>query len=1208
MEHAFQPHADGDVVRGRAGLELVDEPQSLLGEGERQRLRARNGRERRRLGQLGQPALEQRPVDLAGALVQLAPGERLAVMLRGHRVGRETRLRLDEPVQAAVSHRGGVRLPPGVEQEVPFVFREEGHAGERAVRIRQRRLQQHAQVFNHPRCRRGIEQVGAVLELTLDALAPVGEGQGEVELRRAMLRREGVQLQPRAHHLRHGRVLEREHHLEERRASGLALGAQRLHQLLEGHVLVGVGTERHVPHAAEQRAEAGVSVQLRAQHQRVDEEADEPFQLRMRPAGDGHADADVVLPGVAGQQRLEGGEHHHGGRGSLLTAQCFERIRQLVREVERMPGAASRLRRGTRPVGGQGEGAGRAVELLPPPAQLGLQGLVAQPVALPEREVGVLHRQRLQARGAALGMGRVERGQLLDEHAHGPAVRDDVVQGEQQHVLLRRLAHQEDAPERPRLQVEGLPGLVFEGALERVLTLGFGQGLQVHPARGQGGAGVDDLDGLVLVLVEGGAQGLVALEQLAQAGGERGHVELAVHPHGEGEVVGGALGVELREEPQALLCEGQRQRPAVLPGTEQRLGGGGPRARLRLDALCQRRDGGRGEEVAERQLHAEVLADAREHLRGRQGVATQIEEVVLRANGVQVEDAGPERRQLALAVGARRTGGDAVLEGRRGRECLAVHLAVGGERQRVQAAQGGGHHVLGEPLLEGLAQSVQVQRRGRDDVGDQALVAGRVLAGHHDGLAHLGDGEQGGFDLGQLDAVAAHLHLRVGAAEELQHAVLPPAAQVTRAVQACAGHRREGVGDEALGGEGGLADVATGETVTTGEQLTDDARGHGLTGGVQHVHLGVADGPADGDGGAHVGHVRHAVAGGEEGALGGAVAGRHRNEHSFQHPADVGGAHHVTAGEQLPHVAQRGEVAVHHLGEEAGGEVQRRHAVLLQHLLQLEDVRGRVGREDGQPRAMQQRAPELQRGGIEGDGGEQEEGFLRPEARVVVAEDGAQHGGLARAHALGPAGGTGGEVDVREAVGQGGGRRRVRGQAGQLHVLQHHRGEPLGRQLRQQRARGDEHARARVLQHGHEALAGVRRVQRHVRAAGLEDGDEGDNQFQRAVHAQRHARVGGHTQAAQMPRELVGARVELPVGELRVAELDGDLVGEAGHHLSEDLGQGGATRVLGGGGVPLHQHPLAHLGRQRGPGGVALHGAGLRLLARGDFFQGKDRQ
>ena len=94
--------------------------------------------------------------------------------------------------------------------------------------------------------------------------------------------------------------------------------------------------------------------------------------------------------------------------------------------------ARARWRRGglhgrARLVGGQLQHRGRAGELLLPPGELALELLALQPLALPDGVVGVLHGQRGQRRGPALGEGRVEGGHLAHQHAHGPAVGDDVV-------------------------------------------------------------------------------------------------------------------------------------------------------------------------------------------------------------------------------------------------------------------------------------------------------------------------------------------------------------------------------------------------------------------------------------------------------------------------------------------------------------------------------------------------------------------------------------------------------------------------------------------------------------------------------------------------------------------------------------------------------------------------------------------------------------
>ena len=177
--------------------------------------------------------------------------------------------------------------------------------------------------------------------------------QGEVELGEVGFQRQGLEGQAGQAQRLGGRVLQDEHHLEERAAAQVARGLQGLHQLLEGQVLVLVGRERRAAHLGQQLAEGGARRPAGAQHQRVDEEADEALGLRLGAARDGRADADVVLPGVARQQHLEGRQQHHEGRGALPLRQGLEGLRRRSR-------GGARRHRGA-PVRLHGADAGRSV-------------------------------------------------------------------------------------------------------------------------------------------------------------------------------------------------------------------------------------------------------------------------------------------------------------------------------------------------------------------------------------------------------------------------------------------------------------------------------------------------------------------------------------------------------------------------------------------------------------------------------------------------------------------------------------------------------------------------------------------------------------------------------------------------------------------------------------------------------------------------------
>ena len=80
-----------------------------------------------------------------------------------------------------------------------------------------------------------------------------------------------------------------------------------------------VGAERDLALTGEQGAEVRVAGEVGAHHQGVGEEADRPFDLAAVAVGDGGADGEVGLPGVAQEQGVEAAEedHEEGDVGAL---------------------------------------------------------------------------------------------------------------------------------------------------------------------------------------------------------------------------------------------------------------------------------------------------------------------------------------------------------------------------------------------------------------------------------------------------------------------------------------------------------------------------------------------------------------------------------------------------------------------------------------------------------------------------------------------------------------------------------------------------------------------------------------------------------------------------------------------------------------------------------------------------------------------------
>ena len=164
------------------------------------------------------------------------------------------------------------------------------------------------------------------------------------------------------------------------------------------------------------------------------------------------------------------------------------------------------------------------------------------------------------------------------------------------------------------------------------------------------------------------------------------------------------------------------------------------------------------------------------------------------------------------------------------------------------------------------------------------------------------------FDLAELDAKAAQLDLVVQAPEELQLAVGAPPALVAGAIQARARLRRERVGDEPLCRQVGTAQIAVGQARAADVELTGHADRHRLAAGVEHVDLGVGEGPADRDRREIRGQLRRdAIAGGERRALGGPVAvdQLHVRAQHLLRSADVPDRQRLAAGEDLADPGQR---------------------------------------------------------------------------------------------------------------------------------------------------------------------------------------------------------------------------------------------------------------------------------------------------------------
>ncbi len=118
---------------------------------------------------------------------------------------------------------------------------------------------------------------------------------------------------------------------------------------------------------------------------------------------------------------------------------------------------------------------------------------------------------------------------------------------------------------------------------------------------------------------------------------QRGVVEFAAQTESIGQQVDAGLGFELFEKPEPLLRKRQRRRALVARRGDERWPSGSGRPEGVLDHNAQPCHRGCLEQLAQRDLGTHPRGQPRDHLGGQQGMTAQLEEVVVRAEGVSPE-------------------------------------------------------------------------------------------------------------------------------------------------------------------------------------------------------------------------------------------------------------------------------------------------------------------------------------------------------------------------------------------------------------------------------------------------------------------------------------------------------------------------------------------------------------------------------------------
>src|SRR5581483_1750096 len=136
-----------------------------------------------------------------------------------------------------------------------------------------------------------------------------------------------------------------------------------------------------------------------------------------------------------------------------------------------MAGSIICLYGGARPICWQLQQRWRVVELLPPVGKLAFQNLSLEPVALPDCVIGVLDGKWRQGDRLALNSSAIQNAQLLEKDINRPAIRDDVVLRQEQHMFLLAQTQDAYADQWTSSQIKGSPGLLIAKASDECPAL-----------------------------------------------------------------------------------------------------------------------------------------------------------------------------------------------------------------------------------------------------------------------------------------------------------------------------------------------------------------------------------------------------------------------------------------------------------------------------------------------------------------------------------------------------------------------------------------------------------------------------------------------------------------------------------------------------------------------------------------------------------------
>src|SRR5215813_2501729 len=518
---------------------------------------------------------------LVGATLKLPIAELLIPKHDRNRVRRLGRLRRKQLRQRRTRQRTRRRVPIP-QQRATLPSRQNVQPTNRNLGRRHRALQQPNQPSRQRLHARPLEQVAGIFHHPAEPPrtpirgALLRQAHRQVELRA----RPSNRLNPRAQPFkleRHRRVvLQRQHHLEQRMVRQRARRVERLNQPLKRKLLMAVRSQIARTHPPNQIAEARMAGRVRAQHQRVDEKADQILQRTVRAPRNRAADRDVVARTKPAQQRSQPSLQLRR-KPKLNTPPAIARHRR-PRTVARQRNLLRQPRQPLAPVRKLPTQHAASIALLPQ------QGL------LPQRVIRVLHLKRRKIRRSPAQPRPIAKRKVPRQRTQRPAVPSNVMQQQKQNVLT--LTKRKQMRSQRHLARKIKPSL--RRCRQRSRKLNF-----THRAYQKPHARRAPCQNLLprypKPLGEDRAQALVAPNNIPKRSFQRPHIQFAAKPNRQRDRVAPAPAFQPLQKPQPALPKRQRHIRRTRNRTQRR-----PRRSRIPQPINQRRYRRRFKQAADR--------------------------------------------------------------------------------------------------------------------------------------------------------------------------------------------------------------------------------------------------------------------------------------------------------------------------------------------------------------------------------------------------------------------------------------------------------------------------------------------------------------------------------------------------------------------------------------------------------------------------------